>query len=159
MTVVSDASPLIALSRAKLLHLLKELFGEIYVSPEVFEETVRKDKPGEKDIRNSSWIKKEPIKNRKLINKYLTGSLSVADATVICLAQEKAADLVLIDEPDLRKMAKREKLPFIGTVGILVLSKKEGLIESVKKSLIKLIKQGFRIKKSVYESILKEIGE
>lgn len=159
MIVVSNASPLIALSRVGLLHLLKELFGEIYVSHEVFEEAIKEGKPGEKDIRESSWIKKEPVKDRKLISKYCTGTLSIADATVICLAKEKGVDLILTDELDLRKTAKREGLSFVGTAGILVLAKEEGLIESVRKDLIKVIKEGFRIKKSVCERILREAGE
>ena len=53
----------------------------------------------------------------------------------------------------------RVGLFFVGTAGILVLAKEEGLIESVRKNLIKVIKEGFKIKKSVCERILREAGE
>ena len=40
MIVISNSSPLIALSRIQNLHILKELFGLIFIPDSVYQETV-----------------------------------------------------------------------------------------------------------------------
>ena len=40
MIVISNASPLIALSRIDLLHILKDLFVDMYIPDAVYQETV-----------------------------------------------------------------------------------------------------------------------
>ena len=40
MIVVLNSSPMIALSRADLLHLLKDLFSYVYIPDTVYQETV-----------------------------------------------------------------------------------------------------------------------
>ena len=44
MIAISNSSPLIALSRVDHLHVLKQLFGKVYIPDDVFEETVLNSK-------------------------------------------------------------------------------------------------------------------
>jgi len=57
---------------------------------------------------------------------------------------------LLIDEKAARRVAKTRQLPIIGTVGILVLAKKRGLIENVQTILDKMIENGTRIGRRLY---------
>ncbi|MEW6482862.1 MAG: hypothetical protein AB1397_07730 [bacterium] len=55
MKVVSNASPLIALSMIDQFGILKELFGKIYIPEAVFQDIVvkGKDKPGSDETKNA----------------------------------------------------------------------------------------------------------
>lgn len=64
MKVVSDATPLIALARIGHFDLLKLLFGDVMITPEVRDEVVGAgDLPGTEATRASPWISVRPIQN------------------------------------------------------------------------------------------------
>lgn len=159
MTVLSNASPLILYARIHQLHLLKELFREIIIPPEIMDEVIRKGKPGEREIASLDWIIQQPVKDRKRIEILSQGSLSVADASLIVLAKEKPTDLVIIDDKHLRNAAKRESLSITGSGGILVRAKESRLIQDIKPLLNNLIQEGLRISRGAYQQILEAAGE
>jgi len=159
MKVVSNASPVIIFARAGLLPLIEGLFGEILVSAEVYQEMTAPTKPGIEAIRKAKSIKKLEVKdpNRFLASKAY--GVSTADTTVIALAKEHGATLVLIDDKRLRRLAKETGLPVVGSGGILLKAKEEGLITEVKSALDLLIKHGARIGEPLYRRILTLAGE
>ena len=59
------------------------------------------------------------------------------------MALEEGADLIILDDKDARKIARRLGLNVIGTAGILVLAKKKGIIEKVKPILEEMKNKGF----------------
>jgi predicted nucleic acid-binding protein len=61
---------------------------------------------------------------------------------------------LLIDERAARKVAMARKLPLIGTVGILLLAKRRGLLDSVKDVLDEMKAQGMRISDRLYVQVL-----
>jgi|AntAceMinimDraft_8_1070364.scaffolds.fasta_scaffold14740_5 predicted nucleic acid-binding protein len=159
MKVVSNASPVIIFARAGLLTLIEGLFGEILVSEEVYQEMIVPTKPGVEAIRKAKSIKKLEVKdpNRFLASKAC--GVSTADTTVIALAKEQGAALVLIDDKRLRRLARETGLPVVGSGGILLKAKEEGLITEVKSTLNLLIKHGARIGEPLYRRILTLAGE
>ena len=159
MKVVSNASPVIIFARAGLLPLIEGLFREILVSAEVYQEMTAPTKPGIEAIRKAKSIKKLEVKdpNRFLASKAY--GVSTADTTVIALAKEHGATLVLIDDKRLRRLAKETGLPVVGSGGILLKAKEEGLITEVKSALDLLIKHGARIGEPLYRRILTLAGE
>jgi predicted nucleic acid-binding protein len=159
MKVVSNASPVIIFAKAGLLPLIEGLFGEILVSAEVYQEMTAPTKPGIEAIRKAKSIKKLQVKdpNRFLASKAY--GVSTADTTVIALAKEHYATLVLIDDKRLRRLAKETGLPVVGSGGILLKAKEEGLITEVKSALDLLIKHGARIGEPLYRRILTLAGE
>jgi predicted nucleic acid-binding protein len=158
--VVSNSSPLILLAKSGFLSLLKEMFGTIIISEAVFHEVVvdGKGRPGAKEIGEADWIHTVEIKNRSSLESY-TKMLEPGDATVIALAKEKNATLVIADDQEIRAVAQKEEIPVTGTAGILVLAKEEGLISSVQEALDRAKNQGLRISKQIYKEVLSEAGE
>lgn len=161
MVIISDSSPLILLARIGLLSLLQELFQEVIIPQEVYEEVVLQgeDRPGSREVKEASWIKVERVRNPELIEKYSYQGLSRKDAAVIALAQEKRAAAVLMDEQRGRTVCRGAGLEVIGTGALLVRAKEKGLILEVKSALDRLIEQGFRLTSELYETLLKEAGE
>ena len=87
-------------------------------------------------------------------------SIDYGEAEVIALALEKKTDLVLLDEKEAREVAERLGFRVLGTVGLLIWAKREGLIKSVQENLDALReKAGFRLKPELYKQVLIEVGE
>jgi len=64
--IVSNSTPLIALSRINKLELLKEYFTEIYILEEVYREVVERggNLAGAREVRNAAWIKTRKAKDK-----------------------------------------------------------------------------------------------
>jgi predicted nucleic acid-binding protein len=156
--VISNSTVIIALSSINQLYILKELYEEIIIPREVFDELTRvQNKPGS-NINEIEWIKSLSISDNKL-KEYLSYNLHKGEAETIALAEENRADLVLLDDYWGRKIAELRNLKITGTMGILVKAKKECIIEKVKPLLDQLIHKGFWISDDLYISILKESEE
>jgi len=63
--IVSNSTPLIALSRINRLELLKEYFIEIYIPEEIYREVVEYggDLAGAKEVKDADWIKTWKVKD------------------------------------------------------------------------------------------------
>ncbi|MFQ6032410.1 MAG: hypothetical protein ACE5K2_05750 [Candidatus Zixiibacteriota bacterium] len=98
MIIVSDASPIISLARAGLLGLLRDLFHQVVIPFEVYQEVVvqGKGKAGAQETESADWIMIEEVKDRHLIGILQVHGLSMMDAATIALAREKKAHFVII---------------------------------------------------------------
>jgi predicted nucleic acid-binding protein len=68
--------------------------------------------------------------------------------------------VVLLDEKDARRVARRMKLNVLGTVGLLIWSKKAGLIGSLHDQLEALqVQGGFRLSQTVCDEALRAVKE
>jgi uncharacterized protein len=157
--VVSNSSCLIGLSRIKMLNLLKELFGKIFISQEVYKDVVLKGKgrPGAKEVEKAKgeWIEVRGVKGKLAVEVLLT-ELDPGEAETIILASEINASLVIIDEEKGASVATITGLKVIGTVGILILANKIGKLDSLKGALDQLKKNKFRISDEVYQMVLRK---
>lgn len=163
MTVVCNSSILIALSAIGQLNLLRKRCegAELLIPKAVWREVVEEGKgqPGAQEVATADWIKVEVVKSQALLKLLLT-QLDWGEAEAITLAQEKEADLVFLDEKEARELAERLGLRLLGTVGLLIWAKREGLIGSVQEQLDALQeKAGFRLSLELYNWALREAGE
>ena len=146
--VVSNASPLIILSKLGLLHLLPDLFGDVRIAPEVFNEVVvaGDGRPASTAIQNATWIKVQPCTNTSLlqtwVQKYGMGSGELA---TILLVKEISANAVILDERASRLLATASGLKVIGCVGVLEIGHRKGLIRDLRNTYQQMLKQGVYI--------------
>ncbi len=156
MKVVSNSTPLIALSRINELELLHTIFGTIIIPGAVYDEVVLEGagRPGVKEVANASWIIKRKVKNLLAVSM-LQMDLDRGEAEAVVLAKELEADYLLVDEKKARRIARGSKVRIIGTAGILGLAEKKGLITNLYDVFDKLEINGFRftdeVKKKVQE--------
>lgn len=85
--------------------------------------------------------------------------LEQGEAEVIILAKEKEIDQVLIDEKVARLQAEVLGLNVIGTLGLLLKAKKEGLLPSIRPLITKILNSGIWIKDEIVKGILKDAEE
>ena len=158
--VVCNSSPLIHLSKAGRLSLLRDFFQEILVPDEVLMESVENSGGAEdaKEIENADWIHPLAIADMEL-KKALKLTLDDGEAAAIVLALEQKADLIIMDDYDGRAMAKEYNLKVIGTIGILLKAKLEGKTISLKHDLDNLRKNGFWLGEELYLKLIMEANE
>ena len=153
MNVVSNSTPLIALSRINKFSLLREYFGEIYIPEEVYDEVVTRGGNlfGAEEVASAEWIKIENVKSIIAV-KSLSIALDKGEAEAIVLAREKDA-MLIIDEGEGRRIAESLGLKITGTVGILLLASADGKLD-FKNTIDELIAVGFRLSEGEYKRIL-----
>ena len=134
--VISSSGPLIHLAKINHLELLKELFSKIIIPKEVKFETVDNGlKIGAPDailIRDAiedKWI--DVINIEKIPTKYLILAerfgIHTAELKVILYARDNKL-VTLLDDLSARILAQSLSVPFMGSLGILVLSARKGII-------------------------------
>lgn len=143
--VISDTSCLILYHKLEKLDILGSIFSSLYITEQVAEEY------GEE---LPDWISIVEIKNR---NGYLElrKLLGQGEASSIILAEELTDSLLIIDEKRGRKVAKEKNLNIIGSLGILLLAKEKGIINSVRENIIAIEQTNFRISQKIKQQLLK----
>ena len=152
MIVVSNASPLISLTKIGCLHLLPELFGQISIAPEVHHEIVGAgiNRPGAAAIQNASWIVLQPLKNALRLQQWQRlYRLGPGELATLLLAQELAADLTLVDERAARLLAAQHRVKVLGSVGVLELGYRQGGIADLRTTYHQLLSQGIYIDRQI----------
>jgi len=163
VSIVSNATPLIALVSLNQLNLLNMLFDKIYIPKQVYEEVVGSDENriGSKELKKKiqeGELLRYDIRDYKFVEMML-GRLHRGELAVMVAAKELRINYVLMDDASARKTAESFSLVPIGTVGILKLAKIKGLIPEIKLLLDKLIENNFRISLRLYNDILKDVNE
>ncbi|WP_297468806.1 DUF3368 domain-containing protein [Thermococcus sp.] len=160
MRVVVNSSPLIFLAKLGLLDILDELFDEVFITDAVYYETVVEGAAHEEalDIARADFLKNVSPKNQKLV-KFLLELVDYGEAETIAFAIENDVDLVVLDDKEARKVARGFGLSVIGTLGLLLLAKRRGLIKEVGPYVERLKKHGFRISDGIVQKILESAGE
>jgi predicted nucleic acid-binding protein len=158
MIVVSDTSAITNLIQIDHLWLLRELYQNIIIPQAVYDELVS-DTKNKVIIDSLNWIKIKEVKEND-IAKNLKAVIDPGESEAIALALELDADFIIIDEKKGRKIAEDYGLRKIGLLGILVESKRKGLIKEVRNLLEQLIeKANFFVSEKLYEDVLFQLNE
>ncbi len=155
--VVCNATPIISLASIRQLPLLEKLFNTIYIPEAVYDEIMRGRYPGYTELVKPPF----QIKKVKQVTalQFLLNDLDLGEAETLLLAKEINADIVIIDERLGYKIAYSQGLNVIGTLSVLLMAKKQGLIPAVKPHLDDMILKGRWYSDKVYNYFLKSIGE
>ena len=149
--VVSNASPLIALTQIDHLTILQQLCGTVLVPPAVTHEVAP-------TLILPIWIEQRALK-QAIGPKILSASLGAGESESISLALEIRAGLAILDDRPARRLAFALGIPIIGTLGLLLAAKQRKLLTAVKPCLDALTQHDFWIAPSLYEKVLRDAGE
>lgn len=157
--IVVNTSPWIALSICNQIPLLEKLYTDVCIPLHVKEEIMAggRESFGVYELETCEWVRIEKVHDTEKIK--LLYELEQGEAEVIILAREKGIQHVLIDEKVARLQAKVLGLNVIGTLGVLLMAKKKGLLNSIKPAIAKILENGIWIKDEIVVGILKDAGE
>ncbi|MFC2087025.1 DUF3368 domain-containing protein [Bacteroidota bacterium] len=147
--IISDTSCLIALSKVDKLDLLKDLYREIIITKEV------QDEYGEK---LPDWVMISEVKNKEK-QAEIEKQLDKGEASSIALALEIPGSMLIIDEVKGRKIARSLNIDIIGTIGILLLADRKGLVKDVFGITLKIVNKGFRLSDKLLDKLIDKYGK
>lgn len=132
---VSNAGPLIHLSRAGLLHLLRRLFDRVLVPEGVEDEAVDRGKErGSADALQveeaiaEGWIKVTELDApAEFLELMETAGLEKAEAIVIFMANRSGC-LALLDDEAARVFSRGLGVEVRGSIGVVIQALKRGLV-------------------------------
>jgi predicted nucleic acid-binding protein len=159
--IVSDTSPVRALAHLQLLHLLDDLYGEVFVPPAVADE-LEHPRPASAVVVH---VAEHPFFRLQSPAEYtrvaqLRRHLDPGESEAIALAEELKADLLLIDDRRGRAHASRLGFATMGVVGVLLSAKQAGMISHVAPLLDRLRAElRFFISDVVRAEVLRRAGE
>jgi predicted nucleic acid-binding protein len=157
--VVADSGPLIALSRIGQLELLPQLFGRVQIPSAVWREVTQgagEGRSGAAEVRAAPWIDVVSADEASVAGYALIVDEGEAAAIVVA----KACDaLLIIDDDRGRRLALRLGLRIKGTLGILVLAKRRGLLARVRPLIDALPRCGVYVSQRLIDAVLHDVNE
>lgn len=158
--IVINTSPLLALAACSQLELLARLHPRVIVPSAVITELER-GQAGTKllalEAERPAWL--EIVDLTSAPSSLLEAYLDAGEAAVITLALELGIQRVVIDERRARTVARTMKLEVVGSIGVLLRAKREGMIAEVRPSIEAMQAAGIRLSERLLEFALQEAGE
>lgn len=157
--IVSDTSPLLNLALIDRLDLLETQFSAITVPRQVWSELTNGEDGLEalRALRDERFLELVEVEHSELFVE-IFHELDIGETAAICHAVENDADLVLLDERDGRRVARRHGVDITGVVGILLRGAKTGEVD-LEHELDALREAGFWISDDLYTRVLAETNE
>ena len=162
-TVVVDSSVLITLAAGEQFHQLRELYGALYVPPEVWNEVTAVAKPFGTDetrqARDAGWlIVRTPASLDKI--HALPFNLQPGETEALALALELPDALLLVDDAQGRRAARALGIEYTGTIGVLLRAKHLGKLTMLQPVLMLMQRRTtFWLSAEVQRAALAQAGE
>lgn len=157
MILVADSSALIALSICNSLGLLDQLFQEVLVPTAVYDECIKPGKPEAKALE--VYLKDKVCNVDMSYFVYLDAYADAGESEAMVLYKQKSADKLLIDDKRGRKVAKINNINIIGSMGVLLSAKQNGLISEIKPLISQVSNSRIHLDSSLIEMVLELAGE
>lgn len=157
--VVVNASPLICLCKSGLSTILPSLFNEIVVPAPVYEEiTVKGDiEPDLLRLSASNSLKK--VSGIIIPASITAWDLGDGESSVLAFAVENPGFYAVIDDLEARRCAIASGCSYTGTIGMILLAKRRGLIVSVSDCLFKLRNAGLWLSDDFIKAVCRKAEE
>ena len=152
---VVNASPLILLTKVSHISLLQELCNELVIPGGVAKEILT----GPANDLTRIWLNEKGsplIRDLEQVDPVVAGwDLGLGESQVISWAYKNPGFEAILDDRAARKCALSLKIPVRGTVGVILLAKKDGRLAKAKPLLNQLIQIGFRIDPELLRTTLR----
>lgn len=152
--VVADTSPLLNVALIGRLDLLREQFDGVTAPEQVWDELAAGD-DGLDDLRalrDEGFLELVPVEESSLFVE-LRRELDRGEAAALAYAIDADADLVLLDERDARRVARRHDRSVTGVIGVLLRAAERDRID-LRDELDRLRAEGFWISDELYYDVL-----
>jgi len=156
---VVNASPVILLGEIGYLNLLTEL-SRTLVIPEAVGVEIH---AGPQEDVAQRWLEAEGhayLRQSAPVDTAIAGwDLGAGESAVLTWARQHPEYEAVLDDRAARNCAVALGIPVRGTLGVLLLAKREGLLDQVQPAFAALVKAGLRIAPEILQAALRLAGE
>lgn len=161
MILVFNASPVIVLAKAGLLEPFSKLGSPSMVPRAVVDEVLCADDPLDPA---RIWLEGRDASMEMVasppMSPFLAGwDLGAGESAVISLAREQTGAVAVLDDLAARRCAQAHGIPVTGTLGLVLLAKKRGLIPEVGPALDAIVKAGLYVSARTLADVRAKAGE
>ena len=151
---IVNASPLICLAKAGYLDLLLKLPDEVIVPSVVVEEIQagQSDDPAQVALASGKF----PVSTIPVLPEILAWDLGIGETAVLSYALSNPGWTAIIDDRAARKCALSFSIPTKGTLAVVILAKKHGLVNSAGDVMRSLRAAGLRLDDETIRVALKK---
>lgn len=158
MIVIADSSALVAISTYRGLDLLETLFGTVLVPIAVHDEVCAQGKP-QADALRAYLVGKVQKVDMSQCKLQKTSGLGNGELEAMALYKATSANLMLVDDLRAKKSAYTNGLETMGSLGLLLLAKEEGLITDITSRVRLLQNSNAYLNPLLIEQVLQQAGE
>lgn len=154
-----NASPLIFLSKAGLINLLRVISPRVMVPEPVALEIGRRgpDDVTAKPLVDTPWLISVPVTSvPPLIQSW---DLGAGESSVLAYALQNPGMVAIIDDGAGRRCAEVLGVPLSGTLGLVLLAKQRGMIPSARPVVATLKQHGMFLSEKTIDQALTLVGE
>jgi len=155
--VVADTGPINYLVLIEAIELLQHLFGRVNISTTVYKELTHARTPEAVRMwmaRGAPWLEVKKNPDREA-DSTVSSILNDGERTTIELAAVIRADLILMDDRDAVAFARAQGFAVTGTLGVLDLAARRGLIDLVQ-AFSRLKGTTFHYRRGLLDALLAE---
>ncbi len=153
--IVVNASPLIILAKTGHATLFPKLFSSVFLPEDVAHEIRQVDDAASRLLLTSDWIDHVVVAINPEISRW---NLGQGESAVLSFALNNGDVRASIDDRAARRCAEAFSLGTIGTLGILLLAKRRGLIDSARTAISEVRDAGLYIVDDLADLVLKEVA-
>lgn len=157
--LVVNASPLILLSRIGRLDLLPALGGQVVVPQSVLAEL----QAGNHVDGAADAVRANPalviVPDVAVPGSLLAWDLGAGETQVLSHCLQRKGAVAILDDRAARRCAGAFDLPMLGTLGVVVRAKRQGLVPEAKPLLEALMSHGLRLKPEFLRAVLQKVDE
>ena len=152
--IIVDAGPLIAFATIDQLQILQQLFSRLRITASVRDECLALDRLDSQRIAaaiQDGWLIVEPASQAATA---MSPSLGRGESDSIHLArQDPAQSLLIMDDRLARRYALRQGLQIVGSVRLLDLAERRGMIGDAKACIAQMAALGYRVSPDLLDKI------
>jgi predicted nucleic acid-binding protein len=161
MTLVFNASPLIVLAKAGLIDRFLALADSVIIPGPVMAEVCRVD-----DQRDPARLWMQDVSHQRFIQEapdippsVRTWDLGAGEAAVLSIAAKISNATAVLDDLAARRCANSLGLRVVGTLGLVLMAKKQGMISSARQAIETIAAAGLFVSARHITAICKQAGE
>ena len=156
---IINASPLIFFSRSNHLQLLRAFADQFWVPEPVANEVLRR---GTRDvsaraIHDTEWLTVHPAAT--IPAAIVAWRLGAGETSVLALAAEHPGTEAIVDDLAGRRCAASLNIPVRGTLGIVLVAKRRGLIPKARPVIEEMVIGGLHLSRQVMDEALRRVDE
>ena len=156
---MSNASPLILLAKVGEIDLLRALFPDFVIPAGVAKEITA----GPADDPARIWLSSQGtarVVGLQSVDPLVAAwDLGLGESEVLSWARARPGWEAVVDDAAARKCASALGIAVLGTLGVVLLAKRRGILPEVQTVLGRLREQGFRIAPDLLRGALRGAGE